>query len=290
MLAERTARGVATGLIWLITCTQGFAAPLATLVVAQEAQSEPVAAANESLQPQRIRPKTVPKPGQKKISANKIPAKGRQDQAPVQDTSRGTPSSTAPPLSVAPGSSSTFAGAGPPAPGTPPASAPVEKSTAAAMPPVAPTPQMPALATGEFQPVLHARDANISTCMDTILGESATVIDSQHAAISTWAKLAPNESVFQSIIGLSYANKAAPNGAAVILAAPVGPSKCEGLTVQIYPFAQTCSAIQATLVKDGHTIATLTSLPVVQTKNGFRDILLPTAGGGCVVVAVGLRG
>jgi len=126
--------------------------------------------------------------------------------------------------------------------------------------------------------------------MDTILGASATVIDSEHAAISSWARAAPNENVFQSIIGLSYANKAAPNGAAVILAAPLASNKCEGETVQIYPFAQSCSAIQASLVKDGETIATLRSLPVVQTKSGFRDILLPTAGGGCVVVAVGLRG
>jgi hypothetical protein len=157
-------------------------------------------------------------------------------------------------------------------------------------PPAAPEPQTPAHPTGEFQPVLHARAANISACMDTIVGESAAVIDSEHSAISSWTQAAPNENAFQSIIGLNYPNKAAPNGVAVILAAPVAAGKCEGQTIQIYPFGQSCSAIQATLVKDGQTIATLRSLPVVQTRNGFRDILLPTAGGGCVVVAVGLRG
>ena len=31
------------------------------------------------------------------------------------------------------------------------------------------------------------------------------------------------------------------------------------------------------------------ALPVVETKTGFRNVLLPTAGGGCVVVAVRLR-
>jgi hypothetical protein len=27
----------------------------------------------------------------------------------------------------------------------------------------------------------------------------------------------------------------------------------------------------------------------VETKTGYRDVLIPTAGGGCVVVSVGLR-
>jgi hypothetical protein len=137
--------------------------------------------------------------------------------------------------------------------------------------------------------VLHAQGAKIATCMDTIVGESASVIDSTHTAISSWSTTSPDENVFLSIIGLSYANKLGPNAAAVILAAPIGSNKCAGETVQIYPFAQSCSAIQASLIKEGRTIAMLRGLPVVETKTGFRNVLLPTMGGGCVVIAVGLR-
>ena len=152
----------------------------------------------------------------------------------------------------------------------------------------APAPQAGPGTVGEFQPVLHAQEAKIATCMDTILGQSGTVIDSAHTAISSWTTAAPNDNAFLSIIGLSYANKAAPNAAAIVVAAPLGPGKCQGATVQIYPIAQSCSAIQAGLIKEGQTIAMLRALPVVETKSGFRDVLIPTAGGGCVLVVVGL--
>jgi len=138
--------------------------------------------------------------------------------------------------------------------------------------------------------VLHAQGAKIATCMDTIVGESAAVIDAPHTAISSWSTAAPNDNLFLSIVGLNYANnKATPNGAAILFAAPLGSGKCEGSTVQIYPFAQSCSALQASLIKEGHTIATLRALPVVETKNGYRDVLIPTAGSGCVLVSVGMR-
>lgn len=153
----------------------------------------------------------------------------------------------------------------------------------------APEPQTPPGAVGEFQPVLHAEAAKITTCMDTIVAESAAVIDSAHTAISSWNTAAPNDNEFVSIVGLSYANKAAPNAAAVIVAAPGGAAKCHGTTVQICPVARSCSAIQAELIKEGHTIAVLRALPVVETKAGSRDVLIPTSGGGCAVVAVGMR-
>lgn len=153
----------------------------------------------------------------------------------------------------------------------------------------APVPEAPAGTVGEFQPVLHAQGAKITTCMDTIVTESAAVIDSAHTAISSWNTAAPNDNAFVSIVGLSYANKAAPNAAAVIVAAPDGAAKCHGAMVQIYPVARSCSAIQAELIKEGRTIAVLRALPVVETKAGTRDILIPTSGGGCAVVAVAAR-
>jgi hypothetical protein len=172
--------------------------------------------------------------------------------------------------------------------------APPAPAEGAVQPPVgasasAPVPQASADGVGEFQPVLHAQGAKIATCMDTIINQSSSVIDSAHTAISTWVSSAPNDNAFQSIVGLSYPNKLAPNAASIIFAAPVGPGRCEGETVQIYPTAQPCSVVQANLIKEGHTIATLQALPVVETKTGGRDILLPSAGGGCVIVATGLK-
>ena len=168
-----------------------------------------------------------------------------------------------------------------------------EKQTPAAQSPAAsaqaPEPQAPPGQVGEFQPVLHAQSGKISTCMDTIVNESAAVIDSAHTAISTWSNAAPDANLFVSIVGLSYANKAAPNAAAVMVAAPIGSGKCQGAMVQVYPVARPCSAVQASLIKEGHTIAALRALPVVETKAGARDILIPTAGGGCVLVGVNLR-
>src|SRR5207237_9466451 len=91
-----------------------------------------------------------------------------------------------------------------------PAAAPAPSTTDE---PPAPQPQGPQAAVGEFQPVLHAQGAKIATYMDTIVAESATVIDAPHTAISSWSTAAPNENVFVSIVGLNYANKATPNGA-----------------------------------------------------------------------------
>jgi hypothetical protein len=162
-------------------------------------------------------------------------------------------------------------------------------ATSPASPAAAPEPQSAPGQVGEFQPVLHAQGAKISACMDTIVGESAAVIDSAHTAISSWSNTAPDSNTFVSIVGLSYANKAAPNAAAVIVAAPIGSGKCQGATLQVYPVAQSCSALQASLIKEGHTIAALQALPVVETKSGSRDVLIPTAGGGCVLLAVSLR-
>jgi len=145
---------------------------------------------------------------------------------------------------------------------------------------------------GEFQSVLHARTAKLTTCMDQVVTQSNSVIDKPHTAISSWSKTRPNENFFRSIIGLSSQNKAMPNGAAVLVAAPLPGGRCGGTTVQIYATAQSCTSIQALLVQKkksgriGRTAAMLRDLPVVVTADGASNILMPTAGGGCVMIIV----
>ncbi|MBX9757310.1 MAG: hypothetical protein K2Y29_00930 [Beijerinckiaceae bacterium] len=139
---------------------------------------------------------------------------------------------------------------------------------------------------GEFQPVLHARDANIALCMDHVVAQSAATIDAQHTAASTWSTGAPDANPFTSIVALSYPNKAAPNGVAVMISAPLAGGRCGGGIVQIYPTSNACSAVQAGLIRNGKTLGALQKLPLVETGDGVRTILIPAAGGGCTVVSV----
>ena len=162
--------------------------------------------------------------------------------------------------------------------------APGAPAPAANSQPLSPKPQSEPV--GELQPVIHASQAKLTTCMDNVIRQSGQVIDRAHSAISTWSKDAPNENAFQSIVGLTYPNPAAPNGLALIFAAPIGVSKCEGESVQIYPTSQSCSKVHADLHEFGHTIGSVGNLPIVETKDGGRDILIPSAGSGCVIVSV----
>lgn len=163
--------------------------------------------------------------------------------------------------------------------------APPASSAPAGQQPQAPAPDATlANPAGEFEPVIHARGAKITTCMDRILAQSHAIIDRPHTAISTWNQAAPNEHPFQSVIGLTYPSKVAPNGIAVIFAAPLSGDKCEGGTVQVIPTAQPCSTVQARLINVGRTIGMLQAMAVVEMRDGSREILVPGASGGCVIV------
>lgn len=183
--------------------------------------------------------------------------------------------------------------ANPPAPSKNPEQTPPRPAAQAQPAPPAPAEQQPqapapdvrlANPAGEFEPVIHARGAKVTTCMDRILAQSHEIIDRPHTAISTWNQAAPNEHPFQSVIGLTYPSKVAPNGIAVIFAAPLAGDKCEGGSVQVIPTAQPCSTVQARLITVGRTIGMLQAMPVVETRDGSREILVPGAAGGCVIV------
>jgi len=169
--------------------------------------------------------------------------------------------------------------------------APTAAETVAPMAAPAPT-SGELINVGEFQPVLHARTAKLTTCMDQVVSQSNSVIDSPHTAISSWSKSQPNENFFRSVIGLSYKNKSMPNGAAVLIAAPLPGGRCGGTTVQIYATAKSCTLLQALLVQQkksgriGRTAAMLRDLPVVVTADGASNILMPTAGSGCAMIVV----
>lgn len=139
---------------------------------------------------------------------------------------------------------------------------------------------------GELQPVLHARQAGLTYCMDNVIRQSGKSINSKHSAITTWSKNKPNENAFQSIIGLSETNTLTPNGLALIFAAPINLNKCEGQSVEIHPAALSCTKAHANLLEVGRTLGEVGNLPVIEAKDGSRIILIPTTGGGCVIVSV----
>jgi hypothetical protein len=154
---------------------------------------------------------------------------------------------------------------------------------------VAPVPQLPAgeapQAT-EFPALLHARQAGISACTDTLSRVLPQTNDAPHEAVSFWSPEQADDHLFGSIAGLRYAQPAAPRGAAIVLAAKTNATKCDGAGVQIVPSARACGAIQAALLTGGRAIANLSGLPLIQNERGIRFLLLPSAGNGCVIISV----
>jgi hypothetical protein len=172
-----------------------------------------------------------------------------------------------------------------PQPPPAPAAGPPAATPAAA--PAQPAPPQPPPAA-EPQPLVHASQAGLKSCLDGIARAANGTIDTQHAAMSQWFTGAADSHLFESIVSLAYPNKIAPHAAAVLLAAPTQGQSCDTSTVQIFPTARPCNAVLADLLKDGKVIADLAGMPVSQTPNGARQLLMPTAGNGCVMIVVNL--
>lgn len=144
------------------------------------------------------------------------------------------------------------------------------------------------------QPVQHARNAAVSSCLPALRDLSRIAVDAPHVAFSTWNNQSANDRLFQSIVSLKYSNKIAPRGISVLVAAPNSQSKCDGATVQIQPSALSCEKIARNIT--GRNIAgktrlvtrDLAGITLIQTSNSMRLMLMPTRGRGCAVVGVGV--
>ena len=171
----------------------------------------------------------------------------------------------------------------------PAASAP-QPAPAPPAPPAIPadTPRPALSAAAEPQPVIHATNAGVKACLDGIVRASNGTIDTQHTAMSQWFNGAADNHAFQSIVALAYPNKVAPHAAAILLGAPTATRACDTSTVEVFPTARPCNDVLGDLLKTGKVVADLSGLLVTQNAGGVRQILLPSAGNGCVIVAVGL--
>jgi hypothetical protein len=177
------------------------------------------------------------------------------------------------------------------APGTSPPPAPLTPPSAAAAPgpstaPAPPTP--PSAPAAEPQPVAHAAQAGVKACLDGLVRSANVTIDTTHTAMSQWFNGAADSHVFESIVSLAYPNRVAPRAVAVLFGAPTAAHNCDTSYVQVFPTARACNDIEGDLLKQGKVVANLSGVPVTVDAAGARQLLLPTPGNGCVVVAVGL--
>lgn len=138
----------------------------------------------------------------------------------------------------------------------------------------------------DFPALGQAKAAGVETCLDGLMRLLPSTIDAPHEVFSFWSKTNADRHLFGSIAGLQYAQSAAPRAASVVAVVPNDARVCEGVGVQILPTARACGAVQGALLRNSHALTTLAGLPLIESDLGQRMLLVPTAGNGCVVVAV----
>jgi hypothetical protein len=229
-LVRQAVRRAAAGL----TCAAFFCAAAAAPsgAVAAAAGDLLFAQAEDQNQPAEAAPAAPPAAKPETKPAPKHPPK------PAPKPQVAAPAKTTPQPPPAP------AAAAPAAPAVTPAAAPAQPAP----------PQPPPSTAAEPQPLVHASQAGVKSCLDGIARAANGTIDTQHA-MSQWFTGAADSQLFQSIISLAYPNKVAPHAAAVLLAAPTQGQSCDTSTVQIFPTARPCNAVLADLLKTGKVIA-----------------------------------
>lgn len=139
----------------------------------------------------------------------------------------------------------------------------------------------------DFPALGQAKAAGIGgACLDGLMRLLPATIDAPHEVFSFWSKTNADRHLFGSIAGLQYTQTAAPRAASIVAALPNEERVCEGIGVQIVPTARACGTVQAALLRNAHALTTLVGLPLIESDLGQRMLLVPTAGNGCVVIAV----
>ena len=143
------------------------------------------------------------------------------------------------------------------------------------------------LGAADMQPTKHARSAGVLACLANIDAVTRLSVSGAYTAVSTWNQLAPNERLFNSIIGQITDNKNAPKAISVVVTAPTRQDQCDATAVEVRPSGLSCSDLQRTLAQNHFgTRARIAGTPVLEIDPRLRYLLLPAMGEGCVVVAV----
>lgn len=139
----------------------------------------------------------------------------------------------------------------------------------------------------ELQPTQHARNAGVHDCLQGIDEVSRLSVAGSYTAVSTWNQGAPNDRLFNSIVGQSNDSKVAPKAVSVVVTSPGAQRKCDATAVEVHPSALSCPDIERTLAQDKREQrVTLSGIPLLQADPSLRYVLLPAAANGCVVVGV----
>ncbi len=167
----------------------------------------------------------------------------------------------------------------------------IKKEDANPKPAETPVPILPSSeppAAPDFLALAQAKQAGVTSCTDSLARLLPYSIDAPHEAFSFWAPPpeTPDNRLFGSIAGLRYTQPSAPRAAAVIAVVPGKTGKCDGIGVQVLPSAHSCGNLQQAFLRSGKAILTLNGLPLIENPNGQRFLLLPSAGNGCVILAV----
>lgn len=138
------------------------------------------------------------------------------------------------------------------------------------------------------EPVLHAKNAGLGACLSAVERGAASVIDRPHSAFSNWNPGAPALHAFESIAIQTYQGSAAPRSTSVLLATPAA-NGCDASTVLVFPSARSCADIEKDIAKSARLLGKLAGLPLYGTDSNEHRLLLPSAGNGCVIVAVRIQ-
>lgn len=162
----------------------------------------------------------------------------------------------------------------------------VKPAHAAAKAPDA-APEAAVATAAELQPTQHARAAGVRDCLAGIDELSRLSVAGDYTAVSTWNQGAPNDRLFNAIVGQSNDSKIAPKAVSVLVTSPNVQHKCDATAVEVHPSALSCPDIERTLAQDKREQrVSLSGIPLLQADPSLRYILLPAAANGCVVVGV----
>lgn len=119
--------------------------------------------------------------------------------------------------------------------------------------------------------------------IDQLARAAATV---PYNAQSIWNPIAPDQHMFQSVLGLSNPKNKPSAGVSALVAAPVASGGCDAVTVEVYPLAVNCEQAATAFAKGGEVRTQLKEVKIVTDAQQRRVILIPGFANTCVAMAV----
>ncbi|MDE8344006.1 MAG: hypothetical protein POG24_09325 [Acidocella sp.] len=112
-------------------------------------------------------------------------------------------------------------------------------------------------------------------------------LTANYAVQSAWNRTNPANHSFQSVAVLNKPDNLPPDGLAALVVTPLANGTCDGVTLQVFPLAGTCPAVQSVILSSGGRIlGPLLNSRVMIDAAGKRLILLPGFNNTCMAISV----